>query len=147
MSAAQIEQRFRWFLLVLAGLMCVGTAVELWLQEHTGTAVQFIPFVLCGAALLVVILVLLRPSRGTIWTLRLVMALVISGSLFGMFEHFEHNLAFEMEIRPTATAVSLLADTLHGASPMLAPGILALTAVLALAATYYHPALGGRLDD
>jgi hypothetical protein len=31
--------------------------------------------------------------------------------------------------------------TLSGANPLLAPGIMALTAALAIAATYYHPSL------
>lgn len=146
MSAAAVEQRLRRFLLVVAGLMCVGTAVELWFQEHTETAVQYIPFILCAAGLVVILLVWLRPTRGTIGALRVVMAIVIAGSLFGMMEHFENNLELARELHPTATAVALLVDTLHGASPMMAPGILALTAVIALAATYYHPALGSRLD-
>jgi hypothetical protein len=32
-------------------------------------------------------------------------------------------------------------DALMGANPLLAPGILALAGVLAIAATYHHPAL------
>jgi hypothetical protein len=35
-----------------------------------------------------------------------------------------------------------LLEALTGAAPLLAPGVLALAGVLAIAATYYHPALG-----
>jgi len=146
MSAGMIEQRFRWFLLALAGVMCLGTPVELWLQEHTNTAVQFIPFILCGIGLVTILLVLARPTRATIWTLRAVMVLVIGGSMLGMVEHFENNLELAQELHPAATAVALLGETLRGASPMLAPGILGIMAVIALAATYYHPALDSRAN-
>ena len=72
------------------------------------------------------------------------MAIVFVGSLFGIYEHVEHNLAFALGIRPNAVASEVLMDALRGANPLLAPGILALAAVLALSATYYHPALRGR---
>jgi hypothetical protein len=62
--------------------------------------------------------------------------------LIGIYEHIEHNLAFELEIRPNATAGQVFMEALGGASPLLAPGILALAAILAIAATYYHPAFG-----
>ena len=61
-----------------------------------------------------------------------------------MYEHIEHNLAFELEIRPNASASDVWLDALKGASPLLAPGVLGLAASLALAATYQHPALARR---
>jgi hypothetical protein len=72
------------------------------------------------------------------------MLLVGLGSLFGLYEHIEHNLAFELEIRPTAAVNDVFMEALKGASPLLAPGILGLAALIALAATYYHPALVKR---
>jgi hypothetical protein len=93
---------------------------------------------------LAVVAALFRPNRATLLVLRGVMGLVTLGGLFGVYEHLEHNLAFELEIRPTATVTAVLMEALKGASPLLAPGILALTALIAIAATYYHPALGGR---
>ena len=144
MTSQIVEQRLRWFLLSLAGFVFLGTVVELWLEEHTESATQFIPFVLCGLGFLAVVAALINPNRVTLLALRGVMGLVALGGLFGVYEHLEHNLAFELEIRPTATVTAVLLDALKGASPMLAPGILALTALIAIAATYYHPALGGR---
>jgi hypothetical protein len=144
MNATVILHRLRLFLLGIAGLLCVGTVVELWLTEHTESIIQLIPFGLCGLGLLAVGAALLRPRRATLLILRLSMGLMALGSAFGIFEHIEHNLAFELEIRPTATANQVFLDALSGASPLLAPGILALAAVLAIAATYYHPALEKR---
>ena len=141
MSAEVLVGRFRVFLLSVAGFSCVVTIVELWFEEHTGSAPQLIPFILCGLGVAVIAAALFRPQRFTLWLLRTVMAAMLAGSLFGLFEHVEHNLEFAREIRPNANFTVLLADTLHGANPLLAPGILALAAVLAIAATYFHPAL------
>jgi hypothetical protein len=139
-----VERRLRIFLLGIAGCICAGTIVELLLAEHTETAVQLVPFALCGLGLLAVAAALVRPQRATLIALRVVMPLLILGSLLGVYEHIEHNLAFELEIRPGATASDVWLDALKGASPLLAPGVLALAASLALAATYAHPALARR---
>ena len=141
MSAEILVNRYRTFLLLVAGFSCIFTIVELWLEEHTGDAPQLIPFFLCGFGAAAIAAVLVRPRRTTVKLLRIVMGVMLFGSLFGLFEHVEHNLEFAKEIRPNATFSVLLSDTLHGANPLLAPGILALAAVLAIAATYFHPAL------
>ena len=144
MNAEILVKRFRTFLLLTAGISCILTLVELWAEEHTGDAAQMIPFVLCGMGAVATAATLLRPQRATVRLLRIVMSAMLVGSLFGLFEHIEHNLEFALEIRPNAAASVLLMDTLQGANPLLAPGILALAAVLAIGATYYHPALSPR---
>jgi hypothetical protein len=144
MDATTIVQRLRTFLLVLAGCMCVGTSVELFLAKHPKSPIQLIPFVLCGVGLIVVLAALLRPRRATLIALRLVMALLMVGGLVGVVEHIQSNLAFELDIRPSASVSAVVFDALRGAAPLLAPGILALAAILAIAATYYHPALSDR---
>lgn len=141
MAPTIVVQRLRIFLLVLAGWMCAGTILELWLTEHMESPIQFTPFILCGIGLIAVTLALLLPQRLTLITLRLVMGLLIAGSLFGVVQHIQHNLAFELEIRPNATISAVWFDALRGASPLLAPGVLALAAIIAIAATYYHPLL------
>lgn len=147
MEMTIVERRLRVFLLGLAGFMCAGTVVELLLAKHTETAIQLIPFVLCGLGLIAVIAALLRPRRGTLVALRVVMGLLIAGSLLGVYEHVEHNLEFALEIRPNAALSDIWFKGLSGANPLLAPGILSLAAVIAIAATYYHPALGKRPVD
>ncbi|MBL8156945.1 MAG: hypothetical protein JNM70_22415, partial [Anaerolineae bacterium] len=59
----------------------------------------------------------------------------------GLGLHLLGNTQFEQEIRPSAAAVDVLLEALKGANPLLAPGILALAGLLAIAATTYHPML------
>ncbi|HEY9404564.1 MAG TPA: hypothetical protein VIQ24_18040 [Pyrinomonadaceae bacterium] len=141
MSPADILSRLRRFLLVFSVVLLGGALLELWLIEHTQDPVQFIPFVLCGLGMLAALGALLRPRRATLRTLRVCMVLVILGTLLGIYLHVEGNLALQREVSPNATAGETLFATLGGANPLLAPGILAVSAVLALAATYRHPAL------
>jgi hypothetical protein len=107
---------------------------------------QLVPFVLSGLGLATVVLTVLRPQKNTLIALRAVMGLVAVGSVFGVYQHILNNVAFELEIRPNDTLNEVLFDALRGANPLLAPGILALAAILAIAATYYHPALVSRPD-
>lgn len=141
MDNITILTRLRLFLLGLAGFMCAGTIVELLLGGHTESPTQLIPFALCALGLVAVGWALARPGRASLLGLRAVMGLLLAGSLFGVYEHLEHNLGFELEIRPGATIADVWLAALQGASPLLAPGILALAAIIAIAATYYHPAL------
>jgi hypothetical protein len=46
-----------------------------------------------------------------------------------------------LEMRPSAVWSDVWFEALRGAAPLLAPGILALAAIIAIAATYEHPAL------
>jgi hypothetical protein len=145
MDAALIIERLRRFLLALAGCLCIGTTIELVLAEHTEDHIQLVPFVLCALGLIAVLMTLIRPQRLTLLALRGVMGLLILGSLFGIYEHLQSNIAFELDIRPGAVVFDVLFEALKGAAPLLAPGILALAGVLAIAATYYHPGLSSDL--
>jgi hypothetical protein len=141
MSDASVLLRLRQFLLVVSALLFVGTLVELWLINHMEDPVQLIPFALCGLGFVAVLVAMLRPRRAVLLGLRVCMGLVILGSFLGAYLHIEGNLGFHRELHPNAPTGDLLMGALGGANPLLAPGILALTAVLASAATYYHPAL------
>lgn len=141
MSPADTLFRLQRFLLVLSVLLLSGTVVELLLVNHKEDVVQLIPFFLCGLGAFAALLVLFRPRRATVLGLRLCMALVVCGSLFGIYEHFANNVAFQREISPSAPMRDVLVHAVAGGNPLLAPGTLAVAAVLALAATYYHPAL------
>lgn len=142
MDRSTPELRLRSSLLVIAGFVCLGTPVELWLAEHTESPIQLLPFALCALGALASALALLRPGRPSFLALRIVMGLVFAGSLLGIWEHLEHNIEFELEIRAGAALGDVWLEALRGANPLLAPGILALGAIIAIAATYEHPALG-----
>lgn len=146
MDASTFEIRMRRFLLIIVQCLCVGTVIELWLAKHIKETNQLIPFVLCGLAFVSVLAVQWRPNRNTIRILRIVMVVVILGSLLGGYLHLAANVEFQVEMRPNQAAIDSFFAALMGAAPLLAPGMLGLAGVLALAATYYHPALGNRSD-
>jgi hypothetical protein len=141
MSAEVILARLRRFLLGLAAFICVGTMVELALAKHWEGPTQLLPFLLTGLSLVAIGAVLINPQPGRLRLLRWITTVTLAGSLFGVFEHLEHNIEFALEIRPNAAVGDVFLEALAGGNPLLAPGILAFMAVLALAATYYHPAL------
>ena len=141
MDASIIVQRLRRFLLLLATAMCVGTVVELLLAKHTEDPLQLLPFLLCGLGFVALIAVLQSPQRLTIWFLRASMGLMMLGSLIGVYQHLVNNIAFQIELKPGATISDVWLKALQGGNPLLAPGILALAGLIALAATYYHPAV------
>jgi hypothetical protein len=141
LSSELILSRLRTFLLGLAAFMAAGTIIELVLTEHWDGPPQILPFVLCGLSFFTIVAVLIRPRRGTLRLMRWIVGITFVGSLFGIFEHIEHNFGFALEIQPNAAVSEIFWEALGGANPLLAPGILALMALLALAASYYHPAL------
>lgn len=147
MTDAVVLLRLRRFLLTISALLFLGTVVELWLVGHTETVVQLVPFALCELGLMVVIVVLLHPRRAAILALRACLGLVLLGSLFGVYEHVVGNIAFQSEIHPNAKSREVVMGAVGGANPLLAPGILALAAVLAIAATYHHSALEKGRDS
>lgn len=136
MTSSEVLARLRRFLLALSALLFSGTLVELWLVNHTEDAVQWVPFVLCGVGVLIVLLVLIRSRRVAVLSLRVWMFVVVGGSLFGIYQHVANNIAFEREIYPTAPSTRIWREALGGANPLLAPGMLSVAALLALAATY-----------
>lgn len=134
---------FRRFLLGLSGLVFAGTVPELIFSEHTETAMQWVPFVLCGLGVASVSAAWLRATPGLLNVHRWLMVLIAAGGLFGVYEHLRKNYLFEAEIRPNAGFWEAMGNALFGSSPLLAPGILTLGAVLALAYTWRHPLLEG----
>lgn len=142
MSAADTLARLRRFLLLLAAALFGGAVAELWLVNHTEDPVQLIPFFLCGAGALSALFALLRPGRAAVLALRVCMGLVVAGSLLGVYLHVEGNYGLQREINPGAAGTEALLGALGGANPLLAPGILAVAAVLALAATYRYADAG-----
>ena len=138
MNAAEVLKRLRRFLLVLAILLFAGAVVELWLVGHTEYWLQWIPFVLSAIGSVAAFLVLLKMTPATVRSLRIVMALIVLGTLFGVYEHITGNVRLEREVNPSAATSRLLWRGVSGGNPLLAPGVLALAAVLAVSATYRY---------
>jgi disulfide bond formation protein DsbB len=118
MSDAIVLSRLRHFLLGLAAFMSVGTVVELALTQHWENGVQILPFVLCGVSFILIMAALLRPQRRWVRLLRWVMVITLIGSLFGVYEHIEHNIAFALEIRPTAVVSDIFLEALGVSWPL-----------------------------
>ncbi|MFN8419005.1 MAG: hypothetical protein U0528_07145 [Anaerolineae bacterium] len=140
MTAEQALNRLRVFLLLFCAFIFTGTVLELLLEDHTEETLQLIPFALCAFGIISIVAVLLRPSKMTLTILRVVMLAVAFGGILGVVLHLNGNVGFEQEIRPNAAYTEVFLRAFKGGNPLLAPGILAFTAVVAFAATYYHPA-------
>jgi hypothetical protein len=142
MIETAVDNRIRHWLLLLSLLSLGATVVELLLQDHTGEPLQLLPFALCAIGIAAIIIMLMRPVQSSLFGLRLAMLIVGGGGVLGAIIHLQRNIAFEQEIRPNAALVDAILNGLKGASPLLAPGTLVFAALVALIATYRHPALG-----
>lgn len=141
MNSENLVAKYRRFLLIVAAFIFVGSAAELVFIEHYEETVQFIPFGLSALGLVTVLLALRNPTGATLKWMRYSMAVIALGTLFGVYEHLEHNYEFALEISPNITTMQALVEALYGGSPFLAPGVFFLAAVLAYAATWQHPKL------
>jgi hypothetical protein len=144
MNSETILAQLRQFLLVISAGVFVMTVSELIFLSHWTETIQFLPFALSGLGLITLALTYFRPSRETVSATRGSMIVIAICSFIGFYEHLANNFAFRMEIQPNATAWDLISGTLSGASPVLAPGILLLGAVIGLAAIYRHPMLAAK---
>jgi hypothetical protein len=135
MSDGQALRRLQAFLRLLAAALFAGTVAELLMAKHFDGPVQLIPSALCGVALLTLAIWWQRPGAATVTALRVLMVVIALGGLLGVYQHVAGNLGFVRETRPTADAGTALVGTLTGRDPLLAPGILAVGAVLAIAGT------------
>lgn len=141
---------FRRYLLVLAALGVLGTAIELAMLRHWTTTVQLVPWFALGAVAVAVAALWLRPSRRTVALARVLAVAVTLAALFGMWEHVRGNY----EAGPLDRRYTYTWDTLSptarwwkavtksvGPSPMLAPAVLVQASLCLLFATRRHPAL------
>jgi hypothetical protein len=128
---------------VLAALFLfgsVGTAAELWLLEHTEDAWQKAPLVLIAIASVVLAVLTVRPSAAGVRIFQLAMVAFIASGVAGLALHYQGNVEFELELQPDASGFHLFWETMKGATPVLAPGTMALLGAIGLTYTYRHPA-------
>ena len=130
------EAGLRRFLLTASSATYGASAVELALVEHWHGWTQWLPFVMAGAALVAAGAFARSPSSRTVLALRVVSALVVIGSAAGVVLHARGNAGFALEVRPDTAGVDLALEAATGGNPLLAPGMMALAALLAAAATW-----------
>jgi hypothetical protein len=128
--------RLATFLHQLAAALFVGSIAELIAAKHYGSAMQLVPFALCGLGLLAVLALRTKPTRPVVLATRALMVVIAGGSLLGIYEHVMGNLDFVHQVRRHADTMTVVKQTIQGADPILAPGVLAVAAAVTLAATY-----------
>lgn len=121
-----------------------GSALELLLLEHYEPGWQLAPFVALGAAGVALSFHAARRGPGTVRGVRAVMTAVVGVGLLGIVQHYGGNRAFELEMNPDLAGWALVRESLHGATPVLAPGLLVQLGLLGLLFTLRHPRLRGR---
>ena len=141
MNAEMIVTRLRQFLLMLVVLMCVGTIVELVLSGHTKQPLQLLPIVLSIVGVTIAAVALRHPTRSALRALQALALIVALCGFVGVVAHVAGNLELANEVNAArANAVPVL-TALTGHNPALAPGLMGVTGLIALAATYQHPVL------
>jgi hypothetical protein len=126
----------RRFLLLTLMASIVGMGVELLFIGHVEDWWQLVPIVLFPAGLIVVAWHTARPTGATARGVRLLMVLFVVSGALGVGLHYRGNQEFELEMDPSAAGLNLVRDTLTGATPVLAPGSMALLGLLGLAAVH-----------
>jgi hypothetical protein len=126
--------------LLLLGL--IGTAIELWLLDHSEDWLQWIPLILIAAGLLVASWHMISGAKASLRVMRVIMiGFVLSGAI-GIGLHYRGGVEFQQEVDPSITGIDLFLKVMESkAPPMLAPGVMAQLGLLGLAYTYRHPAL------
>ena len=131
--------RLREFVLWLFVAGTAASAVDLVVLGHFEDLKQWVPLVLLPASLLVVAWHRFRPGCAGLRALQGMMVLFIASGVVGLWFHCSGNMAFELEISPTAAGWDLLREALSGAIPALAPALMAQLGLLGLIYTYRHP--------
>ena len=113
--------------------MVVGTTTELYLLDHYEDVQQLIPLLCLGASLVLVIVLLVKPTAWVVRSFQVLLGLTALSGVYGAFLHLRANYEFEREMKPTATASEALRESLSGALPSLAPGSMIVLALIGYA--------------
>jgi hypothetical protein len=135
--------RIRALLLGTLAFGVVGMTTELLLLGHVDSVSQWTPVVLLGASVLLLIWHAAAPSRVTVRAVQVTMILFIVTGGIGVGLHYDGNVEFELELSPEASGFDLMAKTMTGATPVLAPGTMAVLGLVGLAGVHRHPATQG----
>ena len=141
MTDAALVTWFRRFLLLIAMATCAGVIAELWLTGHTDEPLQWAPFIVCGLGIVLLIAVMARPQRNLLRAMQALMIVMAIAGGVGVVVHLRGNLELAQEVKPAQAQAQPLWMALTGRNPALAPGALGVAGLIALAATYRHPAL------
>lgn len=128
-------QRTQRLLYLLAILVFLASMVELLAAKHYKELEQLIPFAIAIVGIMSVISHWVRPSPWSARWMQGFMLVSAGASLLGMYFHISGNMEFVRELRPDASFGTALRQGFTGRDPILAPGVLAMGAFLALIAS------------
>jgi hypothetical protein len=137
----------RKLLLGALALGVLGTSGELILLRHIEMPTQWIPVVLLGVSIPLVIRHAMSPGPGSVRALQVLMVLFMAAGVLGVGLHFDGNVEFERELNPGEQGFEFLRKTIAGATPVLAPGSMLLLGLVGLAHAYRHPCSAGRFGQ
>ncbi|MFC7102654.1 hypothetical protein ACFQQB_20715 [Nonomuraea rubra] len=118
----------------------MGAALELAFERHWESPVQLIPWVALALQVAGLVLLLLRDAGPALTVVRVLAAIVLLASLYGVFTHVSVNHGMGA-MDPQWDTYSPLTQWWNaltksvGAAPPLAPGMLAQSALLLLLAS------------
>jgi len=141
------ESAVRTGLLAILAFGTAGVGVELALIGHYEDTWQVLPLALLGLALGAMAAVALRPTRAMLTAFRGVAAACTLSGLVGQYLHYRGNSEFELEVFPDLSGWELFAESLRGATPVLAPGTMTVIGLLGLLYAWRHPALQASSSD
>ena len=131
----------RGMLLVILVLGIVGTGAELLLVGHFEDAWQLVPLVLFALALAGVVWHRVSRAAAAVRLLQAVMAAFVLSGGIGVYLHYDGNVEFELELDGERSGFTLFREAMSGATPVLAPGTMALLGMIGLVYTHEHPML------
>ena len=146
MVGHDVSGRIRLYLLATLLLGLLGMGTELLLIGHFETIQQRIPLVLLGLGIATTCWHAAAPKRTTVRTLQVVMTLCVVSGVVGVGLHYQGNEEFELEMYPAMQGIELVEKVLTGATPVLAPGSMALLGLIGLTHSYRHPAIHGGAE-
>jgi hypothetical protein len=141
MSQSDVTSAIRRYLLLTLAVGMAGMTTELLLIGHVESVQQLIPVVLLGLGAAVLAWHGAAPRAITVRTLQVTMVLFLLSGLVGVSLHYRGNLEFELEMYPSMRGFEMIQKTLTGATPVLAPGSMALLGLIGLTYSYRHPCL------
>jgi hypothetical protein len=143
MRESETLVRIRTLLLGALFVGVLGTGGELILLRHIDEPAQWIPLVILGTSIPVLIWHVVSPSSRSVRVTQVLMVVFIVAGGAGVGFHISGNLEFERELHPTEQGFEFLRKTIAGATPVLAPGSMVLLGLVGLAHTYRDPCLAG----
>lgn len=133
----------RGLLLALVVVGMLGVTAELVLLGHYEEFQQWIPLSALGVGLVSAGAVWMRPRHATVLFFRLVMAAFVATGLTGIYLHYRGNAEFELEMDASLGGWQLFLESVHGATPALAPAAMMHLGLLGLLYTWRHTSLRG----